>query len=661
MKYIVFTMIALATMSCANRTSVRPVPVPTTTNSSGLVIKPLHEKALIPMMEAENIYSLALTYMHNGYYSKAVDKLKYLISKRVQDKYLYETLLSLYVKRIQNESVNGTPSRRVKRLIKEGKFYGKDAIARYPKYKPILYQYTELARFDSDFVAFLGSLAKILRIDNTDVYANYYLGAYHFLNKSYAKAKPYLSDVIVYANMSKKTDAISKYNALKYLGIAETDKNNYSDAISYLEKAKSIYSEDIELLKLLGMLYTGILDFENSAEIFAMVSPLYYDLSIIENYAEALFMLDDKTKLKELSDTHYADSLLLQSIIYFQKSLYTNSIKTIQSFALQHNTANYVHHYLLFLNYKALGNNKKMTKEAFILGKTAKDFKRHKTAIEFLSIVEQNTNTAPDIYWLIGSLYDESEKYNQAVKYYKKYLAYESAPDRLDYKISALVRLSYMYYKLDKIKLYETKILEAKQLAEYKSDRFQAYYYAGIINAERKKFDKASDDFEQALKIDPSNAYVYYFLASTLASQHSNNIAIGYLEKAIAIEKNAPEINNLLAYLYAIKNINLDEALRLINLALIKDPGNIAFQDTLGWIYYKKGDFTKAINVFNTIELKLHKIKDMHAYDEVYYHIGMIYEKLNNTEKAIDYYKKGKKANPDNTEISERLKSLGSK
>ena len=57
------------------------------------------------------------------------------------------------------------------------------------------------------------------------------------------------------------------------------------------------------------------------------------------------------------------------------------------------------------------------------------------------------------------------------------------------------------------------------------------------------------------------------------------------------------DIDNFLAYCYAQKGTNLDEALKLINGALKSDPDSYAMIDTKGWILYKMGEKKKGLKL----------------------------------------------------------------
>ncbi|MBN1573803.1 MAG: tetratricopeptide repeat protein [Deltaproteobacteria bacterium] len=57
------------------------------------------------------------------------------------------------------------------------------------------------------------------------------------------------------------------------------------------------------------------------------------------------------------------------------------------------------------------------------------------------------------------------------------------------------------------------------------------------------------------------------------------------------------DVNNFLAYCYAQKGENLDEALKLIDEALKEKPENYAMMDTKGWILHKMGENKKALKL----------------------------------------------------------------
>lgn len=58
--------------------------------------------------------------------------------------------------------------------------------------------------------------------------------------------------------------------------------------------------------------------------------------------------------------------------------------------------------------------------------------------------------------------------------------------------------------------------------------------------------------------------------------------------------EHAPGLN-FLGYMYAEQGVKLDEAEALISLALSMEPENPYFRDSLGWVYYQRGEYDQAV------------------------------------------------------------------
>ncbi|MFP3999154.1 MAG: tetratricopeptide repeat protein, partial [Desulfobacterales bacterium] len=115
---------------------------------------------------------------------------------------------------------------------------------------------------------------------------------------------------------------------------------------------------------------------------------------------------------------------------------------------------------------------------------------------------------------------------------------------------------------------------------------------------------------------------------------------------------------NYLGYTFADRGIRLDEAESLIRRALDIEPENGYILDSMGWLYYRKGDYKRA-RIY--IENALEKVPDDPVILE---HMGDVYLKLSDRAKALKYYRQarentGKEEN--RAELSEKIESLGNK
>ncbi|NTW62979.1 MAG: tetratricopeptide repeat protein [Chlorobiaceae bacterium] len=121
--------------------------------------------------------------------------------------------------------------------------------------------------------------------------------------------------------------------------------------------------------------------------------------------------------------------------------------------------------------------------------------------------------------------------------------------------------------------------------------------------------------------------------------QASVNLALcfdrlGTPEKSIRIyetillldPENALAMNNF-AYILSEQGSQLDRAKKLALSAVAKDPESMVYLDTLGWVYYKLGEYEKAEKV-------LEKAVEKKQVDpEIMHHLIKVYEKLGYTEK----------------------------
>jgi Flp pilus assembly protein TadD len=115
------------------------------------------------------------------------------------------------------------------------------------------------------------------------------------------------------------------------------------------------------------------------------------------------------------------------------------------------------------------------------------------------------------------------------------------------------------------------------------------------------------------------------------------------------------EALNYLGYTYADRNVNLDEALELIQRALELKPESGYIVDSLGWVYYQKGDYERAIK---ELERAVAMTPDDPVINE---HLGDGYLKLNKKAKALEAYKRALQLDPkvdQSKKLKEKIKAL---
>jgi tetratricopeptide (TPR) repeat protein len=118
---------------------------------------------------------------------------------------------------------------------------------------------------------------------------------------------------------------------------------------------------------------------------------------------------------------------------------------------------------------------------------------------------------------------------------------------------------------------------------------------------------------------------------------------------------------NYLGYMLADRGVRLEEALGYIKKALQMDPQNGAYLDSLGWAYYKLGNYVLA-------EENLRKASERIGNDPaVLDHLGDLYLKTDRLkmaaaywERALREYGRSVSADVDNSDIANVQKKLES-
>ncbi|MFW6162886.1 MAG: tetratricopeptide repeat protein [Planctomycetota bacterium] len=170
------------------------------------------------------------------------------------------------------------------------------------------------------------------------------------------------------------------------------------------------------------------------------------------------------------------------------------------------------------------------------------------------------------------------------------------------------------------------------------------------LYASEKQFDEAIATMRQALPLAPSALRADYRLA--LAAIYDDLERYEESEKILTATRqahpDAAAVLNHLAYHYSVRGIRLDEALSLVRKALRQDPLNGAYIDTLGWIYYQKGQHQQALD----------KLLEAVQYEEdavIRDHVGDAYRKLGNIAQARQQWQKALALDPDIDGVADKL------
>lgn len=161
----------------------------------------------------------------------------------------------------------------------------------------------------------------------------------------------------------------------------------------------------------------------------------------------------------------------------------------------------------------------------------------------------------------------------------------------------------------------------------------------------KNDFQKAREILSRGLEYSGDNIELYFRLGIIFEKMGDKDASIGQMRKVLELDPNHADSLNFIGYTYAEKGINLDEALELIQKALTIQPESGYIIDSLGWVYYQKGQYEKALD---TLKKAFSLVSEDPTIAE---HLGDVYFKVNNYEKSIEMYEKALSLNHQSSEI----------
>lgn len=113
------------------------------------------------------------------------------------------------------------------------------------------------------------------------------------------------------------------------------------------------------------------------------------------------------------------------------------------------------------------------------------------------------------------------------------------------------------------------------------------------------------------------------------------------LRRVISEKPDFSAAYNALGYSFADRNVKLDEALELIKKALAITPNDHYMLDSLGWVYYKKGELEQA-------EIYLKQAFNIHPDPEIAAHLGEVLWQKGQREQAKKIWGDALSVDPEN-------------
>ncbi|WP_189385225.1 tetratricopeptide repeat protein [Advenella faeciporci] len=250
---------------------------------------------------------------------------------------------------------------------------------------------------------------------------------------------------------------------------------------------------------------------------------------------------------------------------------------------------------------------------------------------------------AADARIMLAQIYEEEQNYRAAISQLEKI-------DDPGAQIQIKMQIAVLHGKNGN-EAKATALLKSLQ-PEEEEDAVRIRLTQALIYRNAGKADQAIRYLRQADKEIPRNALIKYELAMMYEQQGSFEEMETLLREVISLRPSSPDAYNALGYVFADRNMHLDEAQLLLDRAVALAPDNPFILDSMGWLQFRLGNLELALEYLeNAFELS--EQADIAA------HLGEVLWVKGEKDRARDIFMKGRELEKQNKTLEATIKRLG--
>lgn len=242
------------------------------------------------------------------------------------------------------------------------------------------------------------------------------------------------------------------------------------------------------------------------------------------------------------------------------------------------------------------------------------------------------------VRFTLGQLAEEKKDFPGALKWYSQIESGQQfIPSRLRY-----AQILSKQGKLDEAREYLRKVDAGEQ-------QTQMLIAEAQLLREANQNGEAFKILNQALEAQPDQPDLLYDHALTAEKLERFDVLEADLTRLIKIRPDNAHAYNALGYSFADRNIRLEEARKLIEKAIILAPEDLFIVDSLGWTFYRMGDYPKAIET-------LRRAWNGRPDGEIGAHLGEVLWVSGDRAGAENIWQEAIKNAPDNEALQKTIK-----
>jgi tetratricopeptide (TPR) repeat protein len=513
---------------------------------------------------------------------------------------------------------------------------------------------------------------EIIRIEPDDQ------AAYLNLGRLYeAQGAPQKAEEIYRKLLGGQPDSDQAVRALAQL---QLDSGNFAGAVASLEKFLTATPDAAEVWQLLGDAHSSVEKFDKAADAYRHASELVpEEPDFLKQYAQALYFdtqYEEAGKVFQklyLQDSSDLGSLVLMSEVYRHQMNFKPEAAGLARALLQRAAQLMPDNPQIEMNMALLDRDEGRLEDAL---RRLTDLARRTQRPTYATAERQNRQR---LITQIALLQSTMNRYDDAVKSFMELRALATNDrGRVDSFIVGTYREA---RNLDKALEYaDTAIKESpnsRPLAMARADIIaeKGNVAEAVLMLERlatagagddlevssaiigvyeraKKYAEAQRVLDAAIKKFPDDLQVHFLQGALFEKQDRVADAEKAFRKALELEKNSAPAMNYLGYMLADRGLKLDEALKLIQKAVEVEPGNGAYLDSLGWVYFRMNRLDLAEEFLRKAVRFVDNDADIHD------HLAELHFKRGDYENARQEWAKALTLSTDNEDIQKFQKKL---
>ena len=476
------------------------------------------------------------------------------------------------------------------------------------------------------------------------------LGFTYYQNKELEKAVFYFSKVN--ENGRSSNNYIQYYNF--YYGMSEFYLSRFSNAINRFNKLQNVQLSPTDK-------YSAAYGIVKSYQALEKYNEAYSNSIIVDDSlflsAYLSFMSDkyDEELFSEIDTLDTRTPKILSIILEAKNNGYSNALNMIETdLDRREIDLDIIQAYYKMIN--KIGNKEnKINAEMDIIS---------------FYLMLNNIDALPSHIDKLVS-YDDTGKFNtlylQAALEFKNQNNFKASKEMID-KYLSLKNNNIKENELVSLVLTATEIgetsLAINAINKFEKEKYSYSYlraYSYLISNDTNNANKyLQEDFEY-FNNDKSNTNEYRLnipYITALAVKNTNS-ALLYANYKYSQDETSAQNMNSLAWALVSLETDIDRAIELSKNAVKLEPNSPHYIDTLGFAYYKKGDYDNALKTL----LKAVLYIDENSKAEIYHHIADTYYAKNDYKNALKYYRKSissinKEFDYDEEKVKDKIESL---